>query len=152
MNTRLTSAITIAKKHAERLQYAITKIAHKFPISVEQLVILTNEEIETFELFTSRFAKLQDFIGTKLYPLFLELSGEEPQKMTFIDLLNKLEKLGIIDSAEEWKLMRNARNHISHEYPENPELMAVNMNIAYEFSPKLINYLNKIIIACEKIN
>lgn len=152
MNIKLTSAINIANKHAERLKYAINKLAPRFPVTADQIENLTNEEAETFELFTGRFAKLQDFIGSKLYPMFLELSGEEPQKMTFIDVVNRLEQLHIIDSAEEWKLMRNYRNHISHEYPDNPELMAININIAYDFSPKLINYLNKIIIACQNLN
>ncbi len=133
------------------MQYAITKLSPKFPLSGEQIEKLTNEEIETFELFTSRFAKLQDFMGAKLYPLFLKISEEDPETMTFIDQLNKLEKLGIIDSAEEWKLMRNSRNHLSHEYPDHPELMAINLNTAYALVPKLINYLTKIIAVCEKI-
>lgn len=151
MNEYLKSNINIAKIHEKRLKYAINKLKHKFPISGEQIKQLTDEEIETFELFTNRFAKLQDFLGAKLYPLFLELSGEDPKKMTFIDIINRLEQLGIIESAIEWKLIRNARNHISHEYPEHPELLATHINTAYEFSPKLINYFNKIIAACEKL-
>ena len=151
LNNHLQAAIRIAQKHAERLEYATNKLSHKFPLSKEQVEKLTNDEIETFELFTSRFAKLQDFMGAKLYPLFLEIVGEEPETMTFIDRINKLEKLEIIDSAEEWKLMRDSRNHLSHEYPDNPELTAINLNVAYGLSTKLINNLNKFVAACEKI-
>ncbi len=47
--------------------------------------------------------------------------------------------------------MRDSRNHLSHEYPDNPELTAINLNVAYGLSTKLINNLNKFVAACEKI-
>jgi hypothetical protein len=35
----------------------------------------------------------------------------------FIDILNRLEKLGILDSAFSWVQLRKIRNDIAHEYP-----------------------------------
>ncbi len=153
MNQELSAAIAIANKHAERLQYAITQLSHKFPLSAVKIDHLTNEDIAVLELFTSRFAKLQDFMGTKLYPLFLKIVEQEDiDSTTFIDKLNKLEKLRIIDSAHKWKEMRNTRNHISHEYPNDPGLAATHLNAAYNMAPELLKYLATVILACKKIN
>lgn len=39
----------------------------------------------------------------------------------FIDPLNRLEQLGILQSSEDWLLLRQARNSSSHKYADTPE-------------------------------
>ena len=46
---------------------------------------------------------------------------------TNLDRLNRLEKIGFLPSAEAWIKMREFRNLITHEYPDNPELMCNSM-------------------------
>lgn len=62
-----------------------------------------------------------------------------------IDKIHKLEKLAILDNAEEWTQLRDARNHISHEYPDNPKLAAQHLNNVYALAPKLISIYQKLI-------
>lgn len=97
-----------------------------------------------FELYASRFSKLQDFLGSNLFTAVLENAGEQTETLTFIDKLNKLEKLRIIESANEWKKMRNIRNILSHEYPDRPEITADIFNTAFSYGPMLLNCLNQI--------
>ncbi len=39
--------------------------------------------------------------------------------MSLLDVLDKLEKLKIIDRAEIWMQFRKLRNELTHEYPDN---------------------------------
>jgi len=61
--------------------------------------------------------KLQDYMGNKLFKAFLAEIGEYTDNMSFLDVLDKLEKLGIISSAENWLKLRKLRNKLAHEYP-----------------------------------
>jgi hypothetical protein len=140
----LTEALKIADIHANRIQYAKKNLQHYFPITPEKVTALKIDEIAMFELFTNRFAKLQDLMGNKIFTLLLIASGEQADEMSFIDKINKLEKLKIIDSAQEWLMMRQVRHHLSHEYPEHPELTSQFLNQAYTLSEKILTLLNKI--------
>jgi uncharacterized protein YutE (UPF0331/DUF86 family) len=65
------------------------------------------------EALTARFERAQDFFVTKVLRTIDVLEGEEG---TTIDVLNRSEKRGIIDSAEAFLEMRRLRNKIAHEY------------------------------------
>ena len=105
---------------------------------------LTDVELAIVDQFTTRFGKLQDTMGVKLFPAVLELTKEPGDLKTFIDKLYRLEKIGAIDSADDWLLMREIRNAFSHEYPDDPELQAELLNKAFELVAQLLNVLNKI--------
>lgn len=45
---------------------------------------------------------LQDFVGSKIINLFLDVSQEPYEALTMIDKLNKLEKFHIIDDNDVW--------------------------------------------------
>ncbi|MGJ7458779.1 hypothetical protein [Halomonas sp. RA08-2] len=38
-----------------------------------------------------------------------------------IDKLNRLEKLGFLESSEQWQQLRAIRNGFSHDYPDDPD-------------------------------
>ena len=83
------------------------------------------EQVKTIDGFIYRFAKIQDIMGDKLFPLYLQTVEEYRPSMPLIDMLNKLEKLTIIDAADDWKYFRKLRNVVTHEYPDNEdELLA----------------------------
>lgn len=75
---------------------------------------LTNEEQESFEALTSRFARLSDIIIQKIFRFFDLLDLELPG--TIRDRINRAEKIGAIKSAEEFIEIRILRNEIAHEY------------------------------------
>ncbi len=145
MNEVLVSNIEIAQIHAKRLSYAMEKLKPYFPMTAKKVSALTDEELLFFELFTSRFAKLQDLMGTKLFDFVLRKAGANPDTMMFIDKLNRLEKIGAIESADEWRDLRDIRNHLSHEYPKKPKLTAKHLNVAYNQSTKLFKTLDTLI-------
>ena len=79
------------------------------------------EMVKTFDSFIYRFSKIQDYMGEKLFPAFLNRLGEYKRSMPFRDILNKLERLEIISSSQEWMNYREIRNSVTHEYPDSYE-------------------------------
>lgn len=139
----LQSAINTAQIHAKRMKYAEKKLTPYFPLSAEAVLAINEDEIPIFELYTSRFSKLQDLMGNTLFPELLEAVGDLNEGMTFIDKLNRLEKLGVIDNTERWMQMRQIRNHLSHEYPDQPDLTADYLNYAFQYGKELLQCLER---------
>ena len=83
--------------------------------------------------FLFNFAKLQDKIGAKLFKKILyELKEIDSYSIPMIDVLNKLEKLKIIDSTLKWDRLREIRNILSHEYPLNTTERIENIELALD--------------------
>ena len=135
----ISSIVEIAHTHASRLNYAMKKLDKRFPLTAEAVLAISEDELPMFEFYTSRFSKLQDVMGNALFPKLLAIVGDLTEGMTFIDKLNRLEKLGVIDSTDTWMMMRQMRNHLAHEYPNQPELTAEYLNQAFEFGQKLVS-------------
>jgi hypothetical protein len=134
----LNEMIKIADIHIARITSAINHIGHLFPIEAEAVKNMNENDLVWVELLINRFGKLQDFMGAKIIDAFLEMHEENISNLTMLDKIHKLEKLEIIEDAELWKEMRRARNHMAHEYPDKPEIVAKYMNQIFYLTPKLL--------------
>lgn len=142
---KLQAILETADIHASRIQMAVSKLTDIFPLQKDQVNSLSQEHLLLIELLTSRFAKLQDLIGQKIFDEFLILKSEKIDGLTMIDKLHKLERIGVIPDTQIWQEMRYARNHISHEYPHNPEITARYLNKIFDLTPVLLGVLNNIL-------
>jgi len=93
------------------------------------------DEAERVEAFVSRFGRLQDTLGDKLLPLYLEAVGE--RLGAAIDNLDRAEKLRLIPSTDGWLTMRKLRNQMVHEYIEDAVILADALQAGHEFAPTL---------------
>jgi len=91
---------------------------------------------ERVEAFASRYGRLQDTLGDKLFPRLLELVGQTGK--TLIDVLNQMERVGLLQNAQSWLEWRNLRNQLVHEYMENPEEFAKALNTANDYAQHLV--------------
>jgi hypothetical protein len=83
--------------------------------------------------FLFNYLKIQDRIGSELFRLALQQWRENDlDDMTMLDILNRLEKLGIIESVEAWDTLRELRNALAHEYPEDTKLRIENIQLALQ--------------------
>lgn len=148
---KIEGILLVANTHAERIKSALDYVARNnlAPVSVAIIHKFNFEDMAAFELLTNRFAKLQDHLGAKVFPLILDLTLENDTSYTNIDRLNKLEKINYLESAEKWHEMRVIRNHFTHEYPDNIDLTVSNLNQAIEISRQLLLYWDGL---KEKIN
>lgn len=143
-NDKLKVAFRTSLVHLERMRFAYSKIQHFFPLSVEKYGSITEDEFSYFDQFIYRFTKLQDFVGSKLFTSILVNLGEEVQGIPFIDIVQSLEKLQVIPSADEWFLLREIRNELAHEYPDNTEQTIDDLNILNNHYKSLLETWEKI--------
>ncbi len=127
--------IQISKLHLDRLKKASQEIKEKNLL--ENFDIDNFETVKVIDTFIFRFIKLQDYLGQKLFRRFLEEIGELYENMSFIDVLDKLEKFGIISLSEEWIEIRRLRNKLTQEYPDEIEEMKEEIKIAMDKIPIL---------------
>ncbi len=78
---------------------------------------LNVQERAVLEAYLKRFASIQDFLGSKIFPLLLEIRGIGTDKMS--EVLEKIEKEEIIDSLDQWIELREVRNELEHDYPDD---------------------------------
>jgi hypothetical protein len=113
--------------HAEVLDDGLRDARAWIPLSPGMPI--EKEMLRILDQIAYRFAKLQDSMGEKTLPMILELAQETvPVNATFAEKLNRLERIGAIPSAEEWKKFRVVRNALAHDYPDDPELRASAIN------------------------
>lgn len=129
--------------HFKRIDAIIPEIEKWMPLKVDDFN--NTEVVKTLDSFIYRFIKIQDKMGDKLFPGFLQLLQEYERNMALIDVLNTLERLEIIKSAEEWVDFRKLRNTLTHEYPDNEEEIISTLELALEAYKKIKKVYSSII-------
>lgn len=98
----------------------------------DKQVFQDEQKVKTIDSFIYRFIKLQDLTGQKLFKFYLDEIGDYRDDMSLLDVLDKLEKLKIIDKSETWMQFRKLRNELTHEYPDNEDEIAEGIKLALE--------------------
>ena len=129
--------IEVARIHLKRIKKAGREITEKNLLT--KLNTEDFETVKTIDTFVFRFIKLQDYMGQKLFKRFLDAIGEFYENMSFIDILDKLEKLNIITSADEWMKIRKLRNKITHDYPNELKEIEDDLKIAMNYVDEIEN-------------
>ncbi|MFW6315054.1 MAG: hypothetical protein ACOC0S_05660 [Desulfohalobiaceae bacterium] len=91
---------------------------------------MTEEQIEHIDQFIYRFTKMQDSMASRLIPGIYSWMEANDRPRPFLDILNRLEQLGLIE-VEEWQFFRNLRNSLTHDYPESIEQTVQALNMLY---------------------
>jgi len=137
-------------KHIEKLNIAKEYLKDIMPLSLDQYLKLDNIQSSFIDQLNFRFTKLQDTIGESLFKKILILSKEDVKKMTFLDILNRLEGLELIDK-NAWLNLRELRNEIAHEYSFNQDEIVDNLNLIYNKIDELIEIYQKLVLFVETI-
>jgi len=98
---------------------------------------LSDDQIRSLDQFILRFTKLQDAMGNHLFPSILQFLQEPYEERPMLDKLNRLEKLGYINSSDLWQDIRNIRNKFTHDYPDDGDRNAALINMAREAIVKI---------------
>jgi hypothetical protein len=130
-------------KHIERLSDAKDYLKDIMPLTIDRYLTIDKIRSSFIDQLNFRFTKLQDTIGESILKGLLIKSKEDVEKMTFLDILNRLEKLDILDK-NKWLELREVRNEIAHEYSFNQDEVVDNINMIYDRSDELITIYNKI--------
>jgi len=135
---RLSREFEIGDRHIQRIEEALTRLSSVLPLSTETYSSLDEEQVRCIDQFIFRFSKLQDAMGAKLFRYILEYLDEDISSLPMRDILNRLERYHLINSAEEWVYIRELRNEIAHDYPL--------------FENDIVNILNELILKVSILN
>lgn len=117
------AAVAECRLHAVVLAEAAGRLPVKF--TPADMALIDSERRRLLDQTAYRFMKLQDSLGEKVLPGVLSLTLDPlPPEVPFAEKLQRLERLGVLGSVETWRLLREVRNTLAHDYPDNPALQA----------------------------
>lgn len=138
-SAKLAAALAECGLHAQVLAQAPDELEPLLPFDASTVAAINPAQRRLLDQIAYRFGKLQDSLGEKVLPGLL-LVAQEPvaPEATFIEKLHRLERLGAVPSAADWKLLRELRNALAHDYPDAPELQAAWLNRLATSIPTLL--------------
>ena len=98
---------------------------------------------ERLDAFVSRFGRLQDTVTDKLLPALLQAMAEP--RGAALENLDQAEKLGWLDSADQWLEMRKLRNQMVHEYIEDRVVLTDALQAGHAFVPMMLAVASRLI-------
>lgn len=131
-----------AVRVARNTLVSIRRTAGLFPLSAAALESLDEGALERLDAFRVRYAQFQDLLANKLFRNLLRLEEETAGSM--LDVLNAMEKRGILVSFDDWKMLRELRNTFMHDYPDQVELRAEALTRAHSMATELCRVLIRI--------
>jgi len=130
-----------AQKHIDLIEESLDVLKDALPI--KNYEELTQLQRFALNVLIFRFSKLQDLIGAKIFRNYLEYSGYNTTEKSFFDILKEIEKESIVD-IDTWDELRELRNKIAHEYPEEVDEMLESVNLFIQKASILINISKKL--------
>ena len=136
------------KLYFQETQKHIDLIEESLDVLKDALPIKNYDDLAQLQRFALnalifRFSKLQDIIGAKIFRNYLEYSGYNTAEKSFFDILKEIEKEGIVD-IDSWDILREIRNKIAHDYPEELDEMLEGINLFIEKSSELVTIAKKL--------
>ena len=124
------------KLYFQETQKHIDLIEESLDVLKDALPIKNYDDLAQLQRFALnalifRFSKLQDIIGAKIFRNYLEYSGYNTAEKSFFDILKEIEKENIVD-IDTWDELRELRNKIAHEYPDEVDEMLESVNLFIE--------------------
>jgi hypothetical protein len=82
---------------------------------------------ELLDAIVYKFNKIQSIVSEKLFKLILEYIGIEAKNKSFLEILSLFERENVLEIAK-WRDLRNIRNNITHDYPQEILELVANLN------------------------
>lgn len=106
---------------------------------------LSQQQHEILAAFRVRFSDFQEHLGKVMRAVTIE---EEVEFERFGSVLAFMEKLGILESAERWKLIRELRNAVNHEYEEDTDHIRQFFTEIVKATPELFEWHQRLLAFC----
>ena len=127
----LAEQLELCRRAADALKYSWDKI------DPERIGEPEPERQETLEALTARFARLEDILIKRVFRAVVAVELADADRL--LDVLDLMERLGLIQSTEQWIELKELRNAIVHEY-EMDDLPALQRRV-YRAVPVLLQSL-----------
>jgi hypothetical protein len=140
----------VLKNNVQALQLSINWLVRSYNkcLLIGIKTVYSEDEFDSFENLISRYARSSDLL---IHKVLRSLDAVEfLDSGSLIDVLNRAEQRGIIDSVLELRSIKDIRNEIAHEYKdaELTELFAAVFKETprlFEITRRVTEYSNKYI-------
>jgi len=136
---RLKSYFEEMRRHCEHMIEA----KEVLPLQISDYDSLSQLERFALNTLIFRFSKLQDLLGSKVFRTYLDSIGFVVEEASFFEILKEIEKEGIVD-IDTWSFLRELRNEIAHDYPEEFDEMVEKINLFLQKSDLLVEVARKV--------
>lgn len=141
MTPQLGVLLDACQQHARYLLAAQGRLPA--PVTAAGISARDDDLVAALDQFAYRFTRLQDTLGGRVFRrLLVEHFGEPYEDSSLRDVVDRLEKLGVIASAERWSQIRAMRNTLAHDYPETAEEKAAAIELAREMAREMASMLD----------
>lgn len=116
----MTSYDKLLNNYRQKLLKALSHLEYsyrKIMMLPDDVSVLDEETLETWESFCARFARVSEIFLTRYLRSYI-LFTDPGFTGTLRDFVNQGEKLGLIDDSRAWMSIRELRNITSHDYSE----------------------------------
>lgn len=140
---RFLITLEIVAKKAEHLEWSRTRLfEQKIDSAWVGALADLPERAERLEAFVSRYGRLQDTLIDKLLPRWLLALAERPGSQ--IEVLNRAERLGVVEDVTTLLEARQLRNRLVHEYMTDGAAFADDIVLAGTYSRMLIDTYRRV--------
>lgn len=135
----------------QRCVYFLDASERRIPWPLEAAELESRKkDVDLFESLAAvneRFAKLQDTLGASMRHAAL-LAGESTE--SFLRILTFFEKVGVLESVDQWQAARTARNLAAHDYELEYTEIAEHFNQLHELAPALYSEADRLLTFCRE--
>ena len=140
----------LLKKHLENLNKSVERLLYSYNVCNGIDVKCgqkTEEYWEHYEALTARYGRSVDILVNNVLR-YIDIV-EYIQPGSVIDITNRAEKRGFVDTPQELRILKDLRNDIVHSY-DSDEYEEVFEN-SLKFIPDLLEIVNKVNEYCDRI-
>ena len=127
------------------LEHSFERCHEVFPVTNWQSMSM--EQHEMLAAFRVRFSEFQEHLGKTMRAVAIE---EEVDVERFGSVLAFMEKLGVLESVERWKMIREIRNSVNHEYEADAVRLTQFFSEMFKATPELFACHKKLADFCNK--
>ena len=123
----------------EYLAYSLSQVEAILQLGAWEA--LSPDQHESLAAFRVRFSEFQEHLGKTMRSVAIE---EEQDVERFGAVLAFMERLRVIDPVEQWKLIRELRNAVNHEYEDDAARLAEFFELMTKETPVLFDYFDRL--------
>jgi hypothetical protein len=113
----------------QKLAYSLNKNRAMFPITLVRVEALTDDQEESIDALILRYSQCVAMIQDQIFRGIAYVEREDLSDKSNRDKTRLMEKLGAIQSADDFGTAAVLRNKFSHHYPEEASLRIERLNL-----------------------
>lgn len=113
----------------QKLAYSLNKNRTLFPITLARVEALTDDQEESIDALILRYSQCVAMIQDQIFRGIAYVEQEDLSDKSNRDKTRLMEKLGAIQSADDFGTAAILRNKFSHHYPEEASLRIERLNL-----------------------